>query len=50
MNRTKLLLAASSFVLGFGVVALADVEVAPVPLEGVKIEVTSVPVDHGRVA
>lgn len=45
MNPAKLLLAASSFVLGFGVVALADVEVAPVPLEGVKIEVTSVPVE-----
>jgi len=45
MDRTKLLLAASAFVLGFGVVALADVEVQPVPPEGVAIAVENVPVE-----
>lgn len=45
MKRTKLLLAASAFVLGFGVTAIADVEVQPVPPEGVAIEVTNVPVE-----
>ncbi len=45
MDRAKLLLAASTFVLGFGLVAIADVEVQPVPMEGVAIPVENVPVE-----
>lgn len=45
MTRSKLLLAASAFALGFGVTAAADVEVQPVPMEGLGVEVSSVPVE-----
>jgi hypothetical protein len=45
MKRRNVLLAAAAFVTGASLTAIADVEVQPVPTEGVSIEVSSVPVE-----